>query len=72
MLVFLVQEILLILSKLVKCGYNKAIDPTAVASNLSALDHDYHLAGVTPSVIFQADISTSAKDSFEWHHMSNH
>ena len=45
-------------------GHNKAIVPTAAASNLSALDHDYHLAGVTPSVIFQADIPISAKDYF--------
>ena len=45
-------------------GHNKALVPIAAASNLSALDHDYHLAGVTPSVVFHADIPNFAKDSF--------
>lgn len=42
--------------------HNRAMIP--VGATLSALDHDFHVHGVIPSVLFQIDIPESANDSF--------
>lgn len=43
-------------------GHNKVLVP--VDGPLAALDHDWHTAGVVPSVAFIAEIPESASDSF--------
>jgi hypothetical protein len=42
--------------------HNRAMVP--VGATLSALDHDFHVHGVIPSVLFQIDIPESADDNF--------
>ena len=51
-------------------GHNRSmvISSTSV-KELQALDHDFHVAGVVPSVAFFPNIPTHAKDSF-WTQLS--
>ena len=44
-------------------GREKAIVPREGPS-LTALDHDFHTAGITPSVVFLSSIPSSIDDTF--------
>ena len=44
-------------------GHNKSLVTTSGPKNL-ALDHDFHVFGIVPSVAFVVDIPSSAKESF--------
>lgn len=43
-------------------AHNKSLVLTGV--NIAALDHDFHIHGAIPSVLFNIDIPTSSSDSF--------
>lgn len=43
-------------------AHNKALVPTGV--KLAALDHDFHIHGAVPSVLFHVDIPDASADSF--------
>ena len=44
-------------------GHNHSLVPTE-GPQVEALDHDFHLHGIVPSMAFCVDISGSANDSF--------
>ena len=45
------------------CGHNRSLVPSQ-GPQLEALDHDFHLHGIVPSVAFHVDIPESASDTF--------
>ena len=45
------------------CGHNRSLVPLN-GHQLQALDHDFHLFGIVPSVAFFIDVPDNASDSF--------
>ena len=45
-------------------GHNRSLCVGSSLDQLKALDHDFHVAGIVPSVAFFPDIPKQAKDSF--------